>query len=75
MLRPILFLHRWLGVVIGTLMTLWCLSGFVMMYVDYPRLMPDEQVRGLAPLHLLGAAALARIDLPQIRRSHRRRWR
>jgi hypothetical protein len=64
MLRPILFLHRWLGVVIGALMTLWCLSGFVMMYVDYPRLMPDEQVRGLAPLHLPGAAALAHVDLP-----------
>ncbi|WCM27976.1 PepSY domain-containing protein [Sphingomonas sp. QA11] len=64
MLRPVLFLHRWLGVVIGAVMTLWCLSGFVMMYVDYPRLMPAEQVRGLAPLHLPGADALAHVDLP-----------
>jgi hypothetical protein len=26
MRRPVLFLHRWLGVVVGLLMTLWCLS-------------------------------------------------
>lgn len=63
MLRPVLFLHRWLGVVIGALMTLWCLSGFVMMYVDYPRLMPADQLRGLAPVQLPNAAALGRIDL------------
>jgi hypothetical protein len=62
--RAILILHRWLGVVIGALMTVWCLSGFVMMYVDYPRLMPAEQLRGLAPLQLPAAQALARIDLP-----------
>jgi len=63
MLRPVLFLHRWLGIFIGFLMTIWCLSGFVMMYVDYPRLLPAEQVRGLAPLHLPDAAGFDRIDL------------
>jgi hypothetical protein len=52
MLRPILFLHRWLGVFVGLLMTIWCLSGFVMMYVDYPRLLPADQLQGLAPLQL-----------------------
>lgn len=62
--KAVLVLHRWLGVVIGLVMTLWCLSGFVMMYVDYPRLTPAEQVRGLPPLQLPAAAALARIDLP-----------
>ncbi len=62
--RAILILHRWLGVVIGALMTVWCLTGFVMMYVDYPRLMPAEQLRGLAPLQLPAAQTLARIDLP-----------
>lgn len=61
---PILLLHRWLGVVIGALITLWCLSGFVMMYVDYPQLTPAQQVRGLASLQLPGTAALARVDLP-----------
>ncbi|PTD20240.1 PepSY domain-containing protein [Sphingomonas fennica] len=63
MLRPILFLHRWLGVAVGLVMTIWCLSGFVMLYWDYPRLMPDEQIRGLAPLNL-PAAALAHAGLP-----------
>lgn len=63
MLRPILFLHRWLGIVIGLLMTIWCLSGFVMMYVDYPRLSPAEQLRGLAPLRAPAADALEKIGL------------
>lgn len=51
-LRPVLFLHRWLGILVGTLMTLWCLSGFVMMYSPYPRLQPAEQRAALAPLRL-----------------------
>jgi len=63
MLRPIIFLHRWLGVIVGLLMTIWCLSGFVMMYVDYPRLTPVEQLHGLAPLQLPAPAALEGIDL------------
>ncbi len=64
MLKPILFLHRWLGIFVGLLMTIWCLSGFVMMYVDYPRLTPAEQLRGLAPLQLPAAAGLEKIGLP-----------
>ncbi|HZV19766.1 MAG TPA: PepSY domain-containing protein [Sphingobium sp.] len=64
MLRSVLFLHRWLGIVIGLLMTIWCLSGFVMMYVDYPALTPAEQVRGLAPLKLPAPAAVEGLDLP-----------
>ncbi|RSV38634.1 peptidase [Sphingomonas sp. ABOLE] len=62
--KAVLVLHRWLGVVIGMVMTLWCLSGFVMLYVDYPRLTPAEQVRGLPLLRLPAAATRARIDLP-----------
>jgi len=63
MLRSILFLHRWLGVLIGLLMTIWCLSGFVMMYVDYPRLTSAAQMKGLEPLHLPARDIFARIDL------------
>jgi len=63
MIRSVLVVHRWLGVIIGMVMTLWCLSGFVMMYVDYPRLLPADQVRGLAPLHLPDGKALAQIHL------------
>lgn len=46
-------------------MTIWCLSGFVMMYVDYPRLSPAEQLRGLAPLQMPAADAMEGIDLPE----------
>ncbi len=64
MLRGVLFLHRWLGVLVGLLMTIWCLSGFVMMYVDYPRLSTEEQVRGLAPLQWQRIAATDALDIP-----------
>lgn len=64
LLRALLVLHRWMGVIVGVAMTLWCLSGFVMLYVDYPRLLPAEQVRGLSLLHLPAGGSLARIALP-----------
>ena len=36
MLRTLLFVHRYLAVAVGLLMALWCLSGFVMLYQQYP---------------------------------------
>lgn len=33
----VFWLHRWLGAVLGLLMLLWCLSGFVMIFVPYPQ--------------------------------------
>lgn len=45
-----LVLHRYLGVAVGLLMTLWCLSGFVMMYQGYPDLTRAERLQGLEPL-------------------------
>ena len=35
-----------------------------MMYVDYPRLLPTEQLQGLEPLQLPDTARLQHIDLP-----------
>lgn len=64
LLRGLLVLHRWMGIVIGTVMTLWCLTGFVMLFVDYPRLLPAGQLRGLSPLHLPAGGELAGITLP-----------
>ncbi|HVJ03066.1 MAG TPA: PepSY domain-containing protein [Sphingomonas sp.] len=64
MLRPILIVHRWLGVVIGVLMTVWCLSGFVMLYVAYPQLTPAERLQGLSPLRLPSPSTLDAITLP-----------
>ena len=50
--RIILVIHRYLGVIVGVLMTVWCLSGFVMMYQGFPALSEAERLRGLAPLDL-----------------------
>jgi uncharacterized iron-regulated membrane protein len=54
MLRALLFIHRYLAVAVGLLMALWCLSGFVMLYQQYPTLTDAERLRGLPPLQLDG---------------------
>ena len=54
MFRVLLVLHRYLAVSVGLLMALWCLSGFVMMYQQYPTLTDAERLQGLAPLRLAG---------------------
>ena len=59
-LKPIIIVHRYVGVVLGVIMTLWCLSGFVMMYQPFPDTTPEERQAGLSPLDLSRAQA----DLP-----------
>jgi hypothetical protein len=61
-MRLILILHRYLGVVVGLVMVLWCLSGFVMIYQGYPRLDAGDRLRGLQPLRFAAAGARA-LDL------------
>jgi hypothetical protein len=51
-MRPILVLYRYLTLAVGLLLTVWCLSGVVMMYAPYPRLTPEERRSGLSPLDL-----------------------
>ena len=48
--RLILLLHRYLGVTVGALMAMWCLSGVVMMYHSYPVLDEDVRVAHLEPI-------------------------
>lgn len=48
-MKIILWLHRYLGVVLGLLMLLWCVSGFVMMYQPFPEVSAGERIRGLPP--------------------------
>ena len=50
MIRWLLLLHRYLGIGVGLLMVMWCLSGVVMMYVSYPALPEASRVRQLAPI-------------------------
>jgi hypothetical protein len=57
-MRVILFVHRYLAVCIGMVMTLWCLSGFVMMYQGYPEFSEEERLRTLQPLDLAGCCNL-----------------
>ena len=59
--RAILILHRYTGVLVGVLMTLWCLSGFVMMYQGFPGVTEEERLAGLQPLNLSAPLALDRL--------------
>ncbi|HEU4617512.1 MAG TPA: peptidase, partial [Gammaproteobacteria bacterium] len=64
-MRLILLVHRYLAVAIGLLMSLWCLSGFVMLYQAYPSLTDTERLAGLEPLDLRGCCKLEGVDLPE----------
>jgi hypothetical protein len=50
MARLILLLHRYLGIAVGALMVMWCLSGIVMMYVSYPALGEGVRLKHLQPI-------------------------
>ena len=51
-MRTMLIVHRYLGVVVGLVMALWCLSGFVMIYRGYPAVTSVQRLKGLEPLQL-----------------------
>ncbi|MCO5104336.1 MAG: PepSY domain-containing protein [Burkholderiaceae bacterium] len=48
--RFIYLFHRWSGIGFCLLMLLWLLSGVVMLYVGYPKLLPQERLGALPPL-------------------------
>jgi len=48
--RLLLLTHRYLGIAVGLLMAMWCVSGLVMMYVSYPSLSESERAMHLAPI-------------------------
>lgn len=50
--RMTFLVHRWLGIALALLMSVWALSGFVLMYVPYPETTAGERVAGLDPLDL-----------------------
>ena len=50
MARLILLVHRYLGIGVGVLMVMWCLSGVVMMYVAYPALGESARLKALEPI-------------------------
>lgn len=50
--RTLIVTHRYIGIAIGWLMLLWCLSGIVMMYVRYPELQQDDARAALGTLDM-----------------------
>ena len=56
-MRTLLIVHRYLGVVVGLVVTLWCLSGFVMMYRGYPAVTSAQRLKGLQALDLPASPA------------------
>ena len=69
--QALIFVHRWLGVVLCLLFLLWFPSGFVMMYWDYPSITAADRLAHLTPIDLASikvspaeAAAKAEIETP-----------
>ncbi len=52
LIRYSVMLHRYLGIVFGLIILLWCLSGFVMMFVQYPSLSEEERYAYMKPLQI-----------------------
>ncbi len=48
--RLVYLIHRWTGIVTCVLMALWLVSGIVMLFVGYPKLLPLERLSALPPL-------------------------
>ncbi|HEV7691137.1 MAG TPA: PepSY domain-containing protein [Hyphomonadaceae bacterium] len=61
--KSIIVVHRYLGVVLGLVMTVWCLSGFVMMYQGFPETSQDERMKGLERLDM--SRCCGPMDLPE----------
>lgn len=67
--RLVYLVHRWTGIGACLLMVLWLVSGIVMLFVGYPRLLLAERLQALAPLDRPGccvpvATALAQAAAP-----------
>lgn len=56
-IKSLIVVHRYVGVVLGVLMTLWCVSGFVMMYQPFPVTTQQERLAGLDALDLNNCCA------------------
>jgi hypothetical protein len=54
----LVLLHRYLGMAVGALMTMWCVSGAVMMYVSYPALGANVRLENLARINWDGCCKI-----------------
>lgn len=51
-MRLLFLLHRYLGIAVGFVLLLWCLSGFVMLYMPFPEMDARTAAAVAAPLDL-----------------------
>jgi uncharacterized iron-regulated membrane protein len=49
-MRALILVHRYLGIAVGLVMAMWCVSGIVMMYVPYPQLTEAGRLAHLSPI-------------------------
>lgn len=66
MIHILVLIHRYLGIAVGLIVALWCLSGFVMMYVQYPSMNEREYLAGLPPIHSAKCCSADREVLDQL---------
>jgi hypothetical protein len=51
-----------MGIGLGLLVSLWCLSGFVMLYVQYPQWGPMRQLRGMPDVDFGGCCRAPNVE-------------
>ena len=56
MMGALTLLHRWLGVALCLLFTMWFATGIVMLFVKYPALSEVDRINALAPVDIRKAA-------------------
>jgi PepSY-associated TM region len=59
MIRLLFLLHRYLGIAVGVLMAMWCLTGVVMMYMSYPTLDEKDRLHDLEEIDWSGCCKIA----------------
>ena len=50
--KALIYSHRWMGIAVGIVFVLWCVSGFVLMYYGIPTLKAGERLMRLPALDL-----------------------
>ena len=60
--KLLIYSHRWLGIVLGVMFIVWCLSGVVLMYYAMPRLTAAERLERMEPLNLTADRKSTRLN-------------
>ncbi|QKO23115.1 PepSY domain-containing protein [Rhodoferax sp. BAB1] len=65
--RFVYLFHRWSGIGFCLLMLLWLVSGVVMLFIGYPKLLPQERLQALPVLEVPGCCVPAEVALAHSR--------